>query len=107
MTTVLDGSYQRMHLYEGQEGDNRDDKDEQEETPLESDVIIHVVPEGNKARWNHIEDLDSFFRRMYHFHQQHGFVCMMLHETLEVLQFFFVVMLVTFLFNCVDYNKFE
>jgi len=95
-----------MHLY-GEQEVARDDKNEHEETPLESDVIIHVVPEGNKTRWNHIEDLDSFFRRMYHYHQEHGFACMMLHETLEVLQFLFVVSLVTFLFNFVDYTKFE
>lgn len=104
MTTVLDGSYQRIHPYEGQEED-ADDDDDREETPQESGVIIHVVPEGNKARWNHIEDLDSFFARMYHYHQQHGFLCMMLQEVLELLQFFFVVVFVTYLFHCVDYSK--
>ncbi|KFM71306.1 hypothetical protein X975_03559, partial [Stegodyphus mimosarum] len=26
-------------------------------------------------RWNHIGDLDSFFRRIYTFHQKHGFLC--------------------------------
>ena len=56
------------------------------------------------ARWNHIEDLDSFFTRMYHYHQKHGFTCMMLKETLELLQFIFVVVFSTFLFNCVDYS---
>ncbi|XP_028049857.1 autophagy-related protein 9A [Monomorium pharaonis] len=104
MTTVLDSSYQRIQPYEGQEED-ADDEDDHEEAPQESGVIIHVVPEGNKARWNHIEDLDSFFTRMYHYHQQHGFVCMMLQEVLELLQFFFVVTFVTFLFHCVDYSK--
>ncbi|XP_018397546.1 PREDICTED: autophagy-related protein 9A [Cyphomyrmex costatus] len=104
MTTVLDSSYQRIQPYEGQEED-ADDEDDREEAPQESGVIIHVVPEGNKARWNHIEDLDSFFTRMYHYHQQHGFVCMMLQEILELLQFFFVVIFVTFLFHCIDYSK--
>jgi len=56
------------------------------------------------ARWNHIEDLDSFFTRMYHYHQKHGFTCMMLKETLELLQFIFVVVFSTFLFHCVDYS---
>lgn len=104
MTTVLDSSYQRIQPYEGQEED-ADDEDDREEAPQESGVIIHVVPEGNKARWNHIEDLDSFFTRMYHYHQQHGFVCMMLTEVLELLQFSFVVSFVTFLFHCIDYSK--
>lgn len=104
MTTVLDSSYQRIQPYEGQEED-ADDEDDREEAPQEAGVIIHVVPEGNKARWNHIEDLDSFFTRMYHYHQQHGFVCMMLQEVMELLQFFFVVTFVTFLFHCIDYSK--
>ncbi|EZA55900.1 Autophagy-related protein 9A [Ooceraea biroi] len=104
MTTVLDGNYQRMP--QGQQEEYGDEEDEREETPQESGVIIHVVPEGNKARWNHIEDLDSFFTRMYRYHQQHGFVCIILQDALELGQFFFVVTFVTFLFNCIDYNKF-
>jgi len=27
----------------------------------------------------HIEDLDSFFTRIYNYHQQHGFTCMVLN----------------------------
>lgn len=103
MTTVLDGSYQRMEPYEGEEEDGEDD-DEHEETPQESGVMIHVVPEGNKARWNHVEDLDSFFTRMYHYHQKHGFACMILQEALELGQFIFVVTFSTFLFHCIDYS---
>ncbi|XP_076652143.1 autophagy-related protein 9 isoform X2 [Halictus rubicundus] len=102
MTTVLDGSYQRMEPYEGEEDGDGDDK--HEETPQESGVMIHVVPEGNKARWNHVEDLDSFFTRMYLYHQKHGFTCMMLQEGLELGQFIFVVTFSTFLFHCVDYS---
>lgn len=103
MTTVLDGSYQRMEPYDGEEEEGEDD-DEHEETPQESGVMIHVVPEGSKARWNHIEDLDSFFTRMYHYHQKHGFACMMLQEVFELGQFIFVVTFSTFLFHCVDYS---
>ncbi|XP_011881289.1 PREDICTED: autophagy-related protein 9A [Vollenhovia emeryi] len=106
MTTVLDSSYQRIQPYEGQEED-ADDEDDREEAPPESGVIIHVVPESNKARWNHVEDLDSFFTRMYHYHQQHGFVCMMLQELMELVHFFFVVTFVTYLFHCIDYGKYS
>lgn len=49
----------------------------------ESGVLIHVV-ESSRSRWNHIEDLDSFFARMYRYHQRHGFFCMMLQEFLEL-----------------------
>lgn len=102
MTTVLDGSYQQLETYSEGEDDVRDENGE--ETPQESGVMIHVVPEGGKAKWNHIEDLDSFFTRMYHYHQKHGFACMMLQETLELGQFIFVVTFSTFLFHCVDYS---
>lgn len=40
------------------------------------EVIIHRVPEG-KTRWSHIDDLDSFFKRVYQYHQKHGFKVMM------------------------------
>jgi len=56
------------------------------------------------ARWNHIEDLDAFFARIYHYHQNHGFTCMMLQESLELLQFVFVVSFSSFLLKCVDYQ---
>ena len=41
-------------------------------------VIIHHVPEESKSRWSHIEDLDSFFKKVYEYHQRHGFKVMML-----------------------------
>ena len=47
-----------------------------DDTP--GDVMIHLVPEGNKSRWSHIEDLDSFFKNVYQYHQKHGFQVMML-----------------------------
>ncbi|KAJ9595907.1 hypothetical protein L9F63_012926, partial [Diploptera punctata] len=82
----------------------RSESVDHEETPQDSGVIIHVVPENSKARWNHVDDLDSFFARMYHYHQKHGFTCMMVQEALELIQFIFVVCFSTFLFNCVDYS---
>ncbi|XP_046397934.1 autophagy-related protein 9A isoform X1 [Ischnura elegans] len=96
MSATLETSYQPIQPFPGDLGE--------EETPQESGVMIHVVPESGKARWNHIEDLDSFFARMYHYHQKHGFMCMMLQETLELLQFIFIVVFTTFLFHCVDYQ---
>ena len=40
-------------------------------------VIIHTVAEENKSRWSHIEDLDSFFKNIYTYHQKHGFRVML------------------------------
>lgn len=101
MTTVLDGHYQQLAPYSENEAEGDEDR---EETPQESGVKIDIVPESGKARWNHIEDLDSFFTRMYHYHQKHGFACMMLEEFLELAQFLFVVVLSTFITHCVDYT---
>ncbi|XP_046643932.1 autophagy-related protein 9A-like [Daphnia pulicaria] len=76
---------------------------EGEEDNSNETVLIHVVPE-NKSRWNHIEDLDSFFSRVYFYHQQHGFLCMMLQECFELLQFAFIVGFSSFLLQCVNYK---
>lgn len=68
----------------------------------ESGVLFHVA-EPSHARWNHIEDLDSFFTRMYRYHQRHGYNCMLVHKVLELLQFLFVVAFTTYLLYCIDY----
>lgn len=77
---------------------------DEEETPQSSGLVIHVVPDTNKARWNHIEDLDSFFNRLYYYHQKHGFYVMMLQQMFELFQFMFVVVLITYMINCIDYG---
>lgn len=68
----------------------------------ESGVLFHVA-EPSHARWNHIKDLDSFFSRMYRYHQRHGFMCMLVQEVLELVQFIFVISFTVFLLHCVDY----
>nr|CAD7196671.1 unnamed protein product [Timema douglasi] len=69
------------------------DGDEVCEKKTARETKKEIGPADNRkcaARWNHVEDLDSFFVRMYHYHQKHGFTCMMLQEALELLQFIFV-----------------
>ncbi|GAB0087793.1 Autophagy-related protein 9 [Sergentomyia squamirostris] len=90
---------QRSTTYEQdiEESDN-------EEAPPASGIVIHVAPESGKARWNHIEDLDSFFSRMYCYHQKHGFWVMMLQEVFELFQFIFVVTFTSYLMHCVKYD---
>lgn len=70
--------------------------------PEESGVLIHVV-ESSRSRWNHIEDLDSFFSRMYRYHQHSGFYVMMIEEILELFQFVFVVFLGIIILHGIDY----
>ena len=40
-------------------------------------VIIHTVPEESRSRWSHIDDLDSFFKNVYTYHQKSGFKVML------------------------------
>uniref|UniRef100_A0A224YUB5 Autophagy-related protein 9 n=1 Tax=Rhipicephalus zambeziensis TaxID=60191 RepID=A0A224YUB5_9ACAR len=77
--------------------------DTEPEGAHESHYLIHTVPDSSPTRWNHVEDLDSFFTRVYQYHQNHGFTCMMLHEILELAKFVFVVVFSAFFFHCVDY----
>lgn len=75
-----------------------------EDTPRNSGVLLHTVPEINRSRWNHIEDLDSFFTRMYHYHQKHGFVIIVLDEIFQLIQFAFVIWLLTFTVHCINHD---
>lgn len=79
--------------------DHDADHDQEQE---ESSVLFHVA-ESSRARWHHIVDLDSFFARVYRYHQRHGFLCMVLQEALELTQYVFMVTFTTFLVHCVDY----
>lgn len=68
----------------------------------ESGVLFHVA-EPSHARWNHIQDLDSFFSRMYRYHQGHGYLCIVVQQVLDLVQFIFVVIFTLGLAHCVDY----
>lgn len=70
----------------------------------EQGILVHVA-EPTRSKWNHIEDLDSFFTRMYKYHQNHGFFCMLLNEIFELNQYGFVVFLTTYLIFGIDYEK--
>ncbi|CAB3225106.1 unnamed protein product [Arctia plantaginis] len=66
-------------------------------------VIIHKVPK-NKGGWTHIDDLDTFFTRMYRYYIRGGFYPMIMSDLFYLLQFIFIVWFSTFLVHCVDYN---
>ncbi|XP_068200182.1 autophagy-related protein 9A [Palaemon carinicauda] len=69
-----------------------------------SSMVFHVVPKSCKSSWNHVEDLDTFFQRVYQYHQGNGLLCMVLQFVLELAQYAFVCALSIFLFTCVDYD---
>lgn len=55
------------------------------------------------AQWNHIVDLDSFFRRIYKYHQKGGFKVITLQELLELLQIILLVFFIVTAVHCVNY----
>ncbi|KAK9869586.1 hypothetical protein WA026_003337 [Henosepilachna vigintioctopunctata] len=68
----------------------------------EPTVIVHTA-ETSRTRWNHIEDLDAFLRKVYEYHQGHGFVCILLQEIFDIIQFLFIIFFSLFLVYGVDY----
>lgn len=97
------------HLVEVEDGAEHDDEphgEENEDTPRNSGIMIHIVPETGKEshRWNHIEDLDSFFSRMYNYQQKHGFRVIVLDSIFQLLEFGFVVWLFTFTTHCIRFD---
>ncbi|XP_076464699.1 autophagy-related protein 9A-like [Babylonia areolata] len=95
-----ESEYQALGPYEEEE---EDETDENELPVTEQDVLVHVCPESNKGNWNHIEDLDDFFTRVYSYHQRGGFICMILEDILQLFQFFFIATCGYFMGYCVDY----
>lgn len=70
--------------------------------PEEHGILFHES-EPTRSRWNHIEDLDSFFSRIYKYHQLHGFRCTLLQDVFEINQYVFVIFLTIWLIYGIDY----
>ncbi|XP_048488765.1 autophagy-related protein 9A [Plutella xylostella] len=70
----------------------------------DSNVVIHKVPQ-TKGGWTHIEDLDSFFTRMYRYYLRGGFYPMIISDCFYLLQLVFIMWFSTFLIHCVNYPK--
>ncbi|VDK56497.1 unnamed protein product [Anisakis simplex] len=59
--------------------------------------------QSSEGHWDHVENLDQFFTRVYEYHQGGGLMCIFLSYIFSLLQFIFVVSFSTFLLQCVDY----
>ncbi|XP_057586428.1 autophagy-related protein 9B isoform X4 [Hippopotamus amphibius kiboko] len=82
------------------------DPEGSQDSPLhgeEQQPLLHV-PEGLRGSWHHIQNLDSFFTKVYSYHQRSGFACILLEDVFQLGQFIFIVTFTTFLLRCVDYN---
>ncbi|RUS80666.1 hypothetical protein EGW08_011570 [Elysia chlorotica] len=85
------------------------DSDEDDENEMfvheEEGLLVHMSHDDNKSQWNHVDDLDKFFTSVYDYHQRHGFQNMVLSEVLQLMQFVFIVLFVTYLSYCVNYPE--
>ncbi|XP_024420326.3 autophagy-related protein 9B isoform X2 [Desmodus rotundus] len=82
------------------------DPEGSQDSPLhgeEQQPLLHV-PEGLRGSWHHIQNLDSFFTKIYSYHQRNGFACILLEDVFQLGQFVFIITFTTFLLCCVDYN---
>ncbi|CAL1538792.1 unnamed protein product [Lymnaea stagnalis] len=90
-------------------GYQRPDEDDEDDSEIslheEQGFLIHMSPEVNKTQWNHVDDLDKFFTSVYEYHQRHGFQNMVFSEILQLMQFIFVVLFMTYLSWCVNYPE--
>uniref|UniRef100_A0A1U7REW5 Autophagy-related protein 9 n=1 Tax=Mesocricetus auratus TaxID=10036 RepID=A0A1U7REW5_MESAU len=82
------------------------DPEGSQDSPLHGEdhqPLLHV-PEGLRGSWHHIQNLDSFFTKIYSYHQRNGFACILLEDVFQLGQFIFIVAFTTFLLRCVDYS---
>nr|XP_054511300.1 autophagy-related protein 9B isoform X7 [Pan troglodytes] len=49
----------------------------------EQQPLLHV-PEGLRGSWHHIQNLDSFFTKIYSYHQRNGFACILLEDVFQL-----------------------
>uniref|UniRef100_A0A915Q3D9 Autophagy-related protein 9 n=1 Tax=Setaria digitata TaxID=48799 RepID=A0A915Q3D9_9BILA len=80
--------------------------------PLEHGIATSEVGEtvachaatSSGVLWDGVENLDQFFTRVYEYHQNGGYLCIVIKHILTLLQFIFVVWFVTLLQARVDYG---
>lgn len=70
--------------------------------PDEDRILIHEADPSND-RLSLIDDLDSFFVRIYQYHQRHGFCLIVLKAILVALQFLFIIFLAVYLRHGINY----
>jgi len=82
-----------------------EDDEEEELSELPPTFVTTRGPEKNgNGRWNHIEDLDDFFTRIYKYHRAQGFLCLLLTNVSVLLQYVFIVLFAVFLAVCINYE---
>ncbi|CAJ0939953.1 unnamed protein product, partial [Mesorhabditis belari] len=79
-------------------------------TRLHNTPLPHSAPplmgssSSQEHRWEHIENLDQFFTRVYEYHQGGGYLCIAAKHVFSLAQFVFIVIFSTFFLQCIDYD---
>lgn len=76
---------------------------EENEAPHES-VIFHAASEGGKPHWNHIGDLDTFFKNIYYYHQKHGFRCIVIELSKKAIIPLLIIFGFLYIINGINFN---
>ncbi|GMT10700.1 hypothetical protein PFISCL1PPCAC_1997 [Pristionchus fissidentatus] len=66
--------------------------------------LLMASSSEDRTNWDHINDLDDFFRRVYDYHRGGGFLCLFWGSILSLIQFLFIVFISTFFLQCIDYD---
>ncbi|KAJ3258437.1 autophagy protein atg9 [Boothiomyces macroporosus] len=61
-------------------------------------------PRPKITGWKDVRNLDSFLTRIYNYYEGKGFVCIILNQITDLLTVLFIVVLCTFLGECIDYS---
>lgn len=80
------------------------ESDDESDIGHSSTVKIHIPPTNRISRWSHIEDLDSFFTRIYLYHQRGGFVCILMRGLFDLFKVAYSVILCLFLMYFINYD---
>lgn len=78
--------------------------DSDDEAPP-AQVQLHSSQYVKASRWNHIENLDEFFDRVYQYKIQHGLVTIILSDVFELAQFAFVSIFSAFILTCLNFHN--
>ncbi|CAD6192338.1 unnamed protein product [Caenorhabditis auriculariae] len=73
--------------------------------PINLPPLMASSSQMASQRWDHIDNLDMFFTHVYEYHQESGFLCIVLQKLFSLFfSFSSFLFFSTFFFQCVDYD---
>lgn len=81
-----------------------EESDQEDDDAPPTHVQLHNSHNVKGSRWNHIENLDEFFERVYTYQQEHGLVAILVKDIFELIQFAFIVLFTAFIIQCLRFS---